>query len=96
MTNIFLASDNTSSAHPNIIEYILKANHHHAPSYGFDQYTDVAAKLIAQICKKSCKVLFVPTGTGANILSLKLMLTSHHSVICSNIAHIAVSETGAP
>jgi len=96
MTNIFLASDNTSPAHPNIIEYILKANQHHASSYGSDQWTQSASELLAEVFKKTCKVLFVPTGTGANNLSLKLMLKSHHSVICSDIAHIAVNETGAP
>ena len=96
MKNIFLASDNTSPAHPNIIEYILKANQHHASSYGNDEWTQSASKLLAEVFKKTCKVLFVPTGTGANILSLKLMLKSHTSVICSDIAHIAVNETGAP
>lgn len=96
MPNIFLASDNTSPVHPKILEYILHINQHHAPSYGYDQITESATKLIAELFKKSCKVIFVPTGTGANILSLKLMLSSYHSVICSDIAHITKAETGAP
>jgi threonine aldolase len=92
---IFLASDNTSPAHPAILSYLLQVNEHHAPSYGLDFWTEKSSERIAEIFQRPCKVIFVPTGTGANVLSLKLMLKAHHSVLCSDIAHIAKSETGA-
>jgi threonine aldolase len=35
-------------------------------------------------------------GTAANVLGLKAMTNSHHSIICPESAHINVDECGAP
>ncbi len=90
-----LASDNYTSAHPSVLEAIQSANEIWAPSYGDDIFTEKAAKLIQNAFSSPCKVFFVPTGTGANVLALKLSCRRHESVICSDIAHLHYQECGA-
>lgn len=90
-----LASDNYTSAHPLVIESITRANDGWAQSYGEDILTQQAESLIKQSFTKPCKLFFVPTGSGSNVLALKLALRRHESVICSDIAHINYQESGA-
>lgn len=92
---ICLASDNWTPAHPAIMQSINEANEDCAPSYGSDPWTEEAQKLIQEAFKTKCKVFFLPTGTGANILGLKLACRRHESVICTEIAHIQYQESGA-
>lgn len=92
---INLASDNWSSAHPLILKAVTEANEGFAPSYGSDPWTEAAEKLIKDAFKRECKVFIVPTGTGANILALKLSCRRHESVICTDIAHVQYQEAGA-
>ncbi len=49
-----------------------------------------------QIFGDDIDVYFVFTGTGANVLSLKTVTQSYNAIICSEVAHINVDETGAP
>lgn len=92
---ICLASDNWAPAHPTIMQSINEANGDYAPPYGSDSWTEEAQRLIQEAFKSKCKVFFLPTGTGANILGLKLARRSHESVICTDIAHIQYQESGA-
>jgi threonine aldolase len=92
---INLASDNWSSAHPLIMNAVVEANQDYAPSYGSDGYTEEAQKLIQYALGAKCKVFMMPTGTGANIVALKLACRRHESVICTDIAHIQYQESGA-
>ncbi len=92
---ISLGSDNYSGAHPSIIEAISEANTPFAPAYGEDRWTEQAAKLISQVFKKEATTYFLPTGTGANVLALKIALRRHESVLCTDVAHINLQECGA-
>lgn len=92
---ICLASDNWAPAHPLILKSIVEANEGNAPSYGSDAWTVEAQKVIQAAFKSNCKVFMVPTGTGANILALKLSCHRHESIICTDIAHIQYQESGA-
>lgn len=92
---VCLASENWVSAHPLIIQSIVEANEGVAPSYGADAWTEEAAGLIQKTFKNNCKVFIVPTGTGANILGLRLCCKTYESVICTDIAHIQYQESGA-
>ena len=93
---ICLASDNFTSAHPLIIDAIVEANQVScAPSYGADAWTAKAEQLIQHVFKTQPKVLIVPTGTGANILALKIAAKRYESVLCTDIAHINYQESGA-
>jgi threonine aldolase len=82
------ASDNAAGAHPAVLEAIAAANEGPALAYGADPHTaDVTTRLVFN-------------GTGANIVALATLLGSlpgaHHAVVCTDMAHIAVDETGAP
>lgn len=92
---ICLASDNFTSVHPTVMEAILKANQGHALPYGSDEWTVQAEKLIQHTFKAKPKVLIIPTGTGTNVLALKIACRRHESVICTDIAHINYQECGA-
>lgn len=92
---ICLASDNWTPAHPLVMKAVVEANDGYAPSYGSDPWTEEAQKLIQEVFRRDCKVFIVPTGTGANILALKLSCRRHESIICTDIAHIQYQESGA-
>jgi threonine aldolase len=92
---VYLASDNWAPAHPLIVQSVIEANEGDAPAYGADPWTLQAEKLIQDTFRAPCKVLFVPTGTGANILALMLACQRHESVLCTDSAHIQYQESGA-
>jgi threonine aldolase len=95
MEKIPFASDNYTPVHPLIIEAISLANQGLSPPYGGDPWTEEATTLIQETFGRPCKVLLLPTGTGSNVLALKLACKSHASVLCSDIAHICYQESGA-
>ena len=93
---INFASDNFSPAHPNVLEWLKKVNVGPAPAYGKDLYTEqVQAEFKKQFGDQSESFL-VWNGTSANVLGLSSVLRSYESILCSEYAHIAVDECGAP
>ncbi len=90
------ASDNYSGAHNKIIEAVIKANKNHAKAYGYDDYTNKAIEKFKLIFGNDISVYFVYTGTAANVLSIKAITKSYNAVICSDVSHLNVDETGAP
>ena len=88
-------SDNHSGIHPLIIEAITKANIDHDLSYGDDKYTQIAKQKFCELFG-DVEVFFTFNGTGANVTSLGSAIKSHHSIICTETAHINVDECGAP
>lgn len=92
---ICLASDNWAPAHPLVLQSLIEANEAYAPSYGSDPWTEEAQKIIQENVGAKCKIFFIPTGTGSNVLGLKLACHRHESVICTDIAHIHYQESGA-
>jgi threonine aldolase len=74
---------------------LQEANQGYASSYGNDHFTQKAKSLIQKEVGRECQVLIVPTGTGANILSLKLALRCHESAVVTEMAHVQTNETGA-
>src|SRR5207248_2825384 len=42
------------------------------------------------------RAFFVFNGTAANVLSLRALTQSYHSVLCSHLSHIQNDECGAP
>lgn len=92
---ICLASDNWTSAHPLILKAIGEANEGYAPAYGTDAWTEEVQNLMHQVFQSTFKVLILPTGTGSNVLSLRICSRPHESVLCSDVAHIEQQESGA-
>ena len=90
------ASDNNAGAHPAVLQAMIKANSGHEIGYGDDFFTEQAIATIKNHFGENITVFPVFNGTGANVLSLKNITDSFHSVICAETSHINVDECGAP
>ena len=94
MTRRTFASDNYAGVHPEIMDALAKANAGHAASYGADEYTASAIEKFKRLFGNDIEVFFAYNGTGANVLGLSALTKSYHSIICSDLAHINVDESG--
>jgi threonine aldolase len=93
---VCLASDNWAPAHPLVLQAIVSANDQCAAAYGTDWWTEEATSLIRETLSSAhARVFMVPTGTGANVLALKLCCARFESIICTDSAHINFQESGA-
>ncbi|MFZ0390062.1 MAG: low specificity L-threonine aldolase [Calditrichia bacterium] len=90
------ASDNNAGVHPRILEAMMHANRGHVVGYGDDPFTEKALSKFKEIFGEQTETFFVFNGTAANVLGLKAMTESWHSVICGEQAHMQVDECGAP
>lgn len=90
------ASDNNSGIHPEILKAIESANKDHSIGYGDDTWTHEAVGLFKKEFGDDTEVYFVLTGTGANILGIQSAISSFHTVLCAETAHINTDECGAP
>lgn len=90
------ASDNASGVHPRYLAAIERVNGGHALAYGQDTATRDATSRFVDLCGRPVEVLFTFGGTGANVLALACLLGRAESIVCTEWAHIAVDETGAP
>jgi threonine aldolase len=90
------ASDNYAGICPEAWTAMQEANRFHEAGYGDDVWTAKAADSIREIFETDCEVFFVFNGTSANSLSLASLCQSYHSLLCHEIAHVEVSECGAP
>lgn len=89
-------SDNHAGIHPSILNSIVAANTDHAPSYGTDDFSDLALEEFKKHFGPETQTFFVFNGTAANVLALKQISASYQGVYCSDVAHINVDECGAP
>jgi len=91
------ASDNFSAVDPSIMSYLAEINAQgHMQSYEGDPVTLEAERLFVENFGEGTQVLFVPSGTGANILGLKLLLERpYEAVLTSHVSHVFEEETGA-
>lgn len=89
-------SDNSSGVHPKILSAIADANTGHAEAYGADPFTHDFEKQMAALFGPKSRSFPVYSGTGANVIALAHLTRSYESILCSEMAHINVSETGAP
>jgi threonine aldolase len=92
----YFLSDNAAGVHPEVMAALAAANHGHAAAYGSDSYTERASELLREHFGGQPEVLFVLTGTGANVLALQCMLKSYEAVICADCSHLNRDECGAP
>lgn len=94
------ASDNAAGAHPAVLRALSEANGGHALAYGDDDHTRECSTRFRELFGADVSTRLVFNGTGANVLALATLLGSlpgpHHAVVCTDWAHIAVDETGAP
>jgi threonine aldolase len=90
------ASDNAAGALPAVMEALVAANTGHALAYGSDRWTAEAEARFRDLFGPTSETFLVWNGTGANVMSLATMVQPADCVVCSEWAHIAVDEAGAP
>ena len=95
-TKISFASDNYSPVHPQVLEFLGRYNQGPEPAYGSDSVTALAEAKVKEYFGPRAHPFFVWNGTAANVLSLSAALRPFESVLCTDFAHIAVDECGAP
>ena len=78
------------------MDALVVANQDHALAYGSDAWTRSATKRFQDLFGAPVEVFFVWCGTGANVVALQSLLQPWDAVVCSDVAHIAVDECGAP
>lgn len=89
------ASDNFAGAHPTVLEAVGRANHGHAAAYGGDRWTKECEGAFRELFG-DVTTLLTFNGTGSNVLALASLLGPAEAVVCTDWAHIATDETGAP
>ncbi len=94
--NYSFASDNTSAAHPDIMQAMVEANNGAVMPYGLDEASLQTSTFFKELYGKETEVYYALSGTGANVIALKALLRPWHGVICTDIAHINTDECGAP
>ena len=90
------ASDNNAGIHPEVLRAIQDANRGHAVGYGDDDDTRSLQRLARRTFGPGSEIFPVFNGTAANVLCLKALAKSHHSVICAATSHLHADECGAP
>lgn len=92
------ASDNCSPATPEVIAAIEEANKGYLLSYGDDEITKEAERLVSSVFAplEPPRVGFVFNGTAANCLALRAMCRPYHAILCHQSSHLETDECGAP
>jgi threonine aldolase len=90
------ASDNWSGATPSIAEALDRANVGHSPAYGDDALTARVTGLFCEVFEREVAVLFVGSGTAANLLSLQALARPGGFVLCADQAHLFNDEYNGP
>src|SRR5210317_2183142 len=94
---MYLASDNSGIAHPQVMEEVMAANTGYAMPYGADPIMDDVRAMIRDIFEApDAAVYLVATGTAANSVALACYCQPWQTVFCSSVAHIHEDECNAP
>ncbi|MFH1101262.1 MAG: low specificity L-threonine aldolase [Methanobacteriota archaeon] len=96
MQNTQFGSDNHSGVHPDILKAINEANTGYTIAYGLDPWTQQGIQKLKEFFGKDCDAYFLYNGTAANILGLKSVTDSFHSIFCAETAHLNVHECCGP
>ncbi len=91
------ASDNTSPAHPSVMEALMRANEGYTNSYGGDPIMERVQAAIRDLFEApQAAVYLVSTGTTANALALACLCPPWATIYCHRNAHIEEDECAAP
>lgn len=89
-------SDNNSGVCPEVLAAISAEAEHFDAAYGLDHASVRLEEAMAEVFERPVGVYPVPTGTAANALALAAANPVWGTVICHDLAHIAVDECSAP
>lgn len=89
-------SDNTAPAAPQILAALSAVNELPAPAYGEDPWSRRLDDAFGSVFEREVRVFTVASGTAANSISLASLAPPWGAILCSEEAHIACDECGAP
>ena len=94
--NALFASDNVTSACPEVMDAIVAANSGIAESYGDDNWSYNLKKKLTDIFEIDVSVFPTVTGTASNALALSALAPVFGKIYCHELSHINTDECGAP
>ena len=93
---IHLESDYNNGAHAMVLQHLVETNGERTHSYGDDEFSGNARKLIREACgAPDAQIWFLAGGTQTNATVINSVLESYEGVLCADTAHINVHEAGA-
>ena len=93
---ISFESDYNNGMLPEILTALAETNNEKTSGYGFDPYTEQAKEKIRKaVGNDKADVFFLVGGTQTNATVIDSLLMPCEGVICTEMAHIAVHESGA-
>jgi len=94
--NALFASDNVTSACPEVMDAVIAANSGIAESYGDDEWSLALKNKLSEIFETEVEVFLAVTGTASNALALSALAPVFGKIYCHELSHINTDECGAP
>ena len=94
--NPLFASDNVTSACPEVMDALIEANSGIAGSYGDDEWSSILKTKLSEVFETELEVYLAVTGTASNALALSALTPVFGKIYCHELSHINTDECGAP
>ena len=94
--NPLFASDNVTSACPEVMDALIEANSGIAGSYGDDEWSSILKAKLSEVFETDLEVYLAVTGTASNALALSALAPVYGKIYCHELSHINTDECGAP
>ena len=94
--NPLFASDNVTSACPEVMDALIEANSGIAGSYGDDEWSSILKTTLSEVFETEVEVYLAVTGTASNALALSALTPVFGKIYCHELSHINTDECGAP
>ena len=90
------ASDNVTSACPEVMDALIAANSGIAESYGDDEWSKALKTKLSEVFETEVEVFLAVSGTASNALALSALAPVFGKIYCHELSHINTDECGAP
>ena len=94
--NALFASDNVTSACPEIMDAVIASNSGIAESYGDDEWSKALKTKLSEVFETEVEVFLTVSGTASNALALSALAPVFGKIYCHELSHINTDECGAP
>jgi len=94
--NALFASDNVTSACPEVMDAVIEANSGISESYGDDEWSSRLKEKLSEVFEIDVEVFLAVSGTASNALALSALAPVYGRIYCHELSHINTDECGAP
>jgi len=94
--NALFASDNVTSACPEVMDAVIEANSGISESYGDDEWSSRLKEKLSEVFETDVEVFLTVSGTASNALALSALAPVYGKIYCHELSHINTDECGAP